>query len=276
MSCEEDSKNKRFIHQHEKFVLNPGYLRKLSLISPNGISQSIKSNPTISLQTTSPKFESTSHNTVLSALVTGESGQSPSSSSALLSKRPKRSRFDLRKTLQRSKSACMTHFNSWLQRHRQQQQEQQQQQEYSFASRKKSVSDSKTTKEITPSRCSTPKLFASPHLARLHRKILKQVHSSSSSSSTCLGLTSSSSAPLKESHLSLSQVPDDSDQHFQRRELQVRIYLPARTAPTAHCIPTIDKHLMETCVLKPPSALTTTSSVIDRRNSPPASEKGDS
>ncbi|CAF0893415.1 unnamed protein product [Rotaria sordida] len=245
ISHEENFNNKQSNQQQTRISLNRICLRKLSLISPNEIPQTIISNSMIPLQTTINKLDSSSHIDHLSTPTNSEPEQSSLLASSIgLNKRSKRSRFDFKKTLQRSKSICMTQFNSWLQRHRQQR--------HSSLPRRKSATDSKTTKEIISSACSTPKLLGSPRLARIHQRIFKQNLSSSSPLSPSLLetpqlielpsllLSSSSSSPPPS-----SQVFDDSDERFQKQEPQVRIYLPARTSSMIRHVRITEKNIMK-------------------------------
>jgi hypothetical protein len=193
---------------------------------------------------------------------TSEPEPSLQSSSTTLHKRSKRQRFDFKKTLQRSKSMCMTQFNSWLQRRRQ---------AHPSVLRRKSAVDPKTVS----SPCSTPKLLGSPRLARLHQRIFKQqappsppMPSSEPPSLPPKLHTELSSSPLS-FHRELpplsSVLLDDSDRHFQQRELPVRIYLPARTPPTTRHVrinDTNDHHIPS------PPMSKITSPIINRRNLP--------
>jgi hypothetical protein len=198
----------------------------------------------IPLRTTISRFERSSHIDLLPT-PTSEHELSLPSSSTTLNKRSKRSRFDLKKTLQRSKSMCMTQFNSWLQRRRQQQ--------HLSVPRRKSAVDSKTNKDIKPSPCSSPKLLGSPRLGRLHQKIFKQ-HPS-------LPPLEISSTSLIELPLLPSPFSDDSDQYFHRQEPAVRIYLPARTSPTTRHVRITDNNNIKT-----PPMSKITSPVLNRRN----------
>jgi hypothetical protein len=122
-------------------------------------------------------------------------------SSSNLDKRSKRSRFDLKKTFQRSRSMCVNQFNSWLQRRRQR---------HLSVERRKSATESKAS-----SPCSTPRLLGSPRLARLHQKLFK----------------SQVPPPSKTDHTSHpTQILDDSDNRSQY-DLPVRIYFPPLTPP---------------------------------------------
>jgi hypothetical protein len=195
----------------------------------------------IPLQTTISKLETSSH---IDLLTTSELELNPpsSSSSLTLNKSLKRSRFDLKGTLQRSKSMYMTQFNSWLQRRRQQNRS---------LIRRKSTVDSKPTRELISAPCSTPTLLGSPRLARLHQRIFKQ-HPSSPSL-----------VPVTELPLLLPTPPflDDSDQHFKTQESSVRIYLPAQTS-------SITRHVrMNNNEIKTPPMSKITSPIINRRNS---------
>jgi hypothetical protein len=190
-------------------------------------------------QTTISKLESSSH---IDLLTTSEIESTlPSSSSSTLNKRSKRSRFDFRTTLQRNKSMYMTQFHSWLQRHRQQ---------YHHPSvfRRKSAVDSKTNKDLLSSSCSSPRLLASPRLARLHQRLFKR-HTSPSSSVLLKEFPSSPSSPLL----------DDSDQQFKKPESPIRIYLPVRTSPTTRHARIIDNKI------KTPPMSKITSPIITRR-----------
>ncbi|CAF3176811.1 unnamed protein product, partial [Rotaria sp. Silwood2] len=265
ISHEENLNDKRSNQQQTKTALNRVYLRKLSLISSSEILPTNTSNTIIPLETTITKLESSSPVDHISTPTNSEPEQpSLPSSSTALNKRLKRSRFDFKKTLQRSKSICMTQFNSWLQRHRQQ---------HSSLPRRKSAADSKTnTKELISSACSTPKLLGSPRLARIHHRIFKQnlssslpLSSSHSGSPQLMELPSSSSTlPLPPS--SLSQVFDDSDEHFQKQEPQVRIYLPARTSSIRRHVRITDNNIMTDNNFKPPPMLKVSSPMFNRRN----------
>ncbi|CAF4484047.1 unnamed protein product, partial [Rotaria sp. Silwood2] len=265
ISHEENLNDKRSNQQQTKTTLNRVCLRKLSLISSSEILPTNTSNTIIPLETTITKLESSSPVDHISTPTNSEPEQpSLPSSSTALNKRLKRSRFDFKKTLQRSKSICMTQFNSWLQRHRQQ---------HSSLPRRKSAADSKTnTKELISSACSTPKLLGSPRLARIHHRIFKQnlssslpLSSSHSGSPQLMELPSSSSTlPLPPS--SLSQVFDDSDEHFQKQEPQVRIYLPARTSSIRRHVRITDNNIMTDNNFKPPPMLKVSSPMFNRRN----------
>ncbi|CAF1010473.1 unnamed protein product [Rotaria sp. Silwood1] len=261
ISHEENINNKRLNQQQIKIPLNRVCLRKLSLISPNEISQTITSNSMIPLQTTITKLESSIHIDHLSTPTNSEPDPpSLPSSSIALNKRSKRSRFDLKKTLQRSKSICMTQFNSWLQRHRQQ---------HSSLPRRKSAIDSKTSKEIISSTCSTPKLFGSPRLARIHNRIFKQNPSSSlplpSSYQQSLQLTELQSSSSSPSPPLPTQIFDDSDEQFQQKEPQVRIYLPARTSSIIRHVRITDENLIADNNINIPPLLKISSPILNRR-----------
>jgi hypothetical protein len=202
----------------------------------------------IPLQTTISKIETSSHIDLLTISET-ESNIPSSSSTTLNKQRLKRSRFDFKKTLQRSKSMCMTQFNSWLQRRRQQQQQN------LTVPRRKSAIDSKSNKgQRSPP--STPKLLGSPRLARLHHRIFKQ-HPSPTSP---VPLTEFSSL-ISPSSPPLITTLDDSDQYFKIQESPVRIYLPARTSPiTRHVRITTDNEIKTLPMSK------ITSPIINRRN----------
>lgn len=184
---------------HIKRQLHRAHLRKLSLISSNEIPHDFHPDSGIPLQTIISYIEPTVSSNV-----------SNDNLSNTLPKQNKRSRFDLKKSFQRSRSAYMTQFHSWFQRHRRQQQHPQRD---SSPIRRKSAIETKI-----PTPCSTPKLLGSPRLARLHQKFFKI---SAPPPSPQLPLTSSS--PL--------EALDDSDTRSQI-ELPVRIYFPPLTPPT--------------------------------------------
>jgi hypothetical protein len=137
------------------------------------------------------------------------------SSSINLNKPSKRSRFDFKKTFQRSKSMCITQINSWFHRRRQQQQHS------SSVQRRNSAIDS----EI-PTPCSTPKLFGSPRLARLHQRIFKHQHSPSPTDHTQLQ----------------AELLENASNHSQY-DLPVRIYFPPLTSPTSRHV-----RIVENCL----------------------------
>lgn len=112
-------------------------------------------------------------------------------------KQTKRSRFDLVKNFQRSRSMYMTQFHSWLQRRRQ----------HSPVRRRKSTVESKV---------STPKLFGSPRLARLQQRLFK---------------TSAPSSPQSQRTTLSNEFLDDADR-CTPFELPVRIYFPPSSPST--------------------------------------------
>ncbi|CAF0769244.1 unnamed protein product [Adineta ricciae] len=204
-SPDEHSKSNR---ARTKVILTRACLRKFSYTSTNEFPQSFLSNPMIPLQTTISKLETSSFIDLLSS-PTNHEQDANFSSTTTLNKRSKRARFDFKRTLQRSKSMCMTQFNSWFQRRRQQ---------HLSESRRKSAVDPKTNKDSKISPCSTPKFLGSPRLARIHQRIFKQ--------------HPSPVEPLIESPSFSSPLLDDSDEQFQKIEHPVRIYLPARNSPS--------------------------------------------
>jgi len=245
------SEEKRSIRPRTKIILTRACLRKFSFTSVNEIP--------LPLQTTIPKLETSSYIDLLSTPITNEQEASlPSSlSSTTLNKRSKRSRFDFKKTLQRSKSMCMTQFNSWLQRRRQQQQ-------HLSVPRRKSAIDSKTNKDLkSSSPCSTPKLLGSPRLARIHQRIFKQHPFPISSSSSHIELPP---GPVVELPLSSSPLLDDSDEQFQKSEDPVRIYLPARTTPKIRHVRMTDVNMITDNNIKTPPMSKIASPIITRRN----------
>ncbi|CAF1226596.1 unnamed protein product [Adineta steineri] len=261
LSYEENSNEKRSNRPRTKIILTRACLRKFSYTSTSEIPQSFLSNTMIPLQTTISKLEKSSYIDLLSTPITNEQefGLSASpSSSTMLNKRSKRSRFDFKKTLQRSKSMCMTQFNSWLQRRRQQ---------HLSVPRRKSAIDPKTNKEMKLSPCSTPKLLGSPRLARIHQKIFKQQNPPPISPSA-----SPIEIPLSESFMelppaSLSPFLDDSDEQFQKQEHPVRIYLPARTSPATRHVRITDVNIIsDNNNIKTPPMSKITSPVILRKN----------
>lgn len=235
ISYEENFNEKRLISIRPRIILARAYLRKLIFKSPSEIPQL---NPMIPLQTIIPKFETTSHIDLLT--ISETESTVPSSSSTTLNRRLKRSRFDFKKTLQRSKSMCMTQFNSWLQRRRQ----------HLSVPRRKSAIEPKTNKESKLSPCSTPTLLGSPRLARLHKRIFKPHPSPVSPPAAALPIEISS----------LSEPLDDSDEYFRRQECPVRIYLPARTSPITRHVRITDTEI------KTPPMSKLTSPIITRRN----------
>ncbi len=244
------SEEKRSIRPRTKIILTRACLRKFSFTSVNEIP--------LPLQTTIPKLETSSYIDLLSTPITNEQEASlPSSlSSTTLNKRSKRSRFDFKKTLQRSKSMCMTQFNSWLQRRRQQQ--------HLSVPRRKSAIDSKTNKDLkSSSPCSTPKLLGSPRLARIHQRIFKQHPFPISSSSSHIELPPE---PVVELPLSSSPLLDDSDEQFQKSEDPVRIYLPARTTPKIRHVRMTDVNMITDNNIKTPPMSKIASPIITRRN----------
>jgi hypothetical protein len=200
-------------------------------------------------QTMTSNLESSSH---IDLLTSNEIETNLPPRTTTGSKRFKRSRFDFKKTLQRSKSMCMTPFHSWFQRRRQQQQQQQQQQNLLVARRKSAV-ESKSS--------STPKLLGSPRLARLHHRLFKQ-HPSSASTPLIEEQPSSKLPPPPPPPPSLSSQVDDSDEHFKKQESPVRIYLPAHTSPTTRHVRIIDNDI------KTPSITKITSPIVNRKNFP--------
>ena len=164
-------------------------LRKLSLISSSEFPQHFLPDPIIPLQTIISQFSLTSSNELKST---------------------KRSRFDLKKSFQRSRSMYLTQFHTWLQRRRQQQN--------SSLPRRKSDVETK----VPP-----PKLLGSPRLARLHQKIFKT------------SAPSSPSTPRKEIPI---QIADDSDNRS-LYELPVRIYFPPFTSPTTRRVRIDENHI---------------------------------
>ena len=227
-----------------RIILTRGHLRKLSLVYPSEIPAN---NPMIPIQTLTSNLESSSH---IDLLTSNEDEINlpplpPTTTGG--SKRFKRSRFDFKKTLQRSKSMCMTPFHSWFQRRRQQQQQQQD----VLVARRKSAVESKSSP--------TSRLLGSPRLARLHQRIFKQ-HPSSASTPLIEEQPSSSKLPPP---TSLSSKVDDSDEHFKKQESPVRIYLPARTSPTTRHVRIIDNEV------KTPSLTKITSPIVNRKNFPP-------
>jgi len=231
-----------------RIILTRACLRKLSLITPTELPQL-----PLPLQTSVSRFDRSSHIDLLST-PTSEHEPSLPSSSTTLNKRSKRSRFDFKKTLQRSKSMCMTQFNSWLQRRRQQQQ-------HLSVPRRKSAMDSKSNKG-SRSPPSTPKLLGSPRLARFHHRIFKQ-HPSPTSPVAPTEFPSllSPSPPPPPPTTTTTITLDDSDKHFKMQESPVRIYLPARTSPiTRHVRITTDNQIKTLPMSK------ITSPIINRRN----------
>jgi hypothetical protein len=203
--------------------------------------------PMIPLQTKISKFETSSH---IDLLTISETESNLPSSSTTLNKRLKRSRFDLKKTLQRSKSMCMTQFHSWLQRRRQQY--------HLSVPRRKSAVDSKPNKELRSSPCSTPKLLGSPRLARLHQRIFK--HHPSPTSPLPPTEFPFLPPPPPPSQPPPPQTLDDSDQYFRKQESPVRIYLPACTSPTTRHVRIINNEIKTPPMSKIPSP------IITRRN----------
>ncbi len=228
ISYEDNFNEKRCTRTRTRIILTRGHLRKLSLITPSEIPPN---NPMIPIQTITSNLENSSH---IDLITTNE--METNIPSTTVHKRFKRSRFDLKKTLQRSKSMCMTQFHSWLQRRRQQQN-----------LRRKSAVESKTNP--------TPKLLGSPRLARLHQRLFKQ--HPSSPITTLIEQPSSPPPPLPSS---LSSQLDDSDQNFKNQESLVRIYLPARTSPTIRHVRIIDNVNKSPCLSK------ITSPIVNRRN----------
>lgn len=174
------------------------HLRRLSLISSTELPQEFHPDPVIPLQTITSYIEQSasanvSHNDL--SIVSTDT----------LPKSNKRSRFDLKKSFQRSRSAYMTQFHSWIQRHRRQHPN-------SPPKRRKSAIESKV-----PTPCSTPKILGSPRLARLHQKFFK------SSTPQPSHLSSTPMIPL--------EPLDDSDTRSQY-DFPVRIYFPPLTPPT--------------------------------------------
>ena len=136
-------------------------------------------------------------------------------------KQSKRSRFDLRKSFQRSRSMCVSQFHSWLQRRRQQQ-------PHPTTNlprrRRKSALDSKSPSQMTPT------LLGSPRLARLHQRIFKPQSSSSSHEQS----------PLPK------QTPTDEFSHRSQFDLPMRIYLPPLTSPISRRIRTTSSNTSRT------------------------------
>jgi len=249
ISYEENLNEKRIIRTRPRFILTRAYLRKLSFTSPKEIPQIT---PMIPLQTKISKMETLSHIDLLTISET-ESNLPSSSTTTLNKQRLKRSRFDFKKTLQRSKSMCITQFNSWLQRRRQQQQ-------HLSVPRRKSAIDSKSNKG-SRSPPSTPKLLGSPRLARFHHRIFKQ-HPSPTSPVAPTEFPSllSPSPPPPPPPTTTTITLDDSDKHFKMQESPVRIYLPARTSPITRHVRITDNEI------KTPPMSKITSPIINRRN----------
>lgn len=238
----------------------------MSLVSPNEIPRSTISNPEVSfIQTKINVLETSSHIDLLPTPTYSETDSTNIlSSSGALNKRSKRSRFDFRKTLQRSKSMCMTQFNSWFQRHRSHQHRQQHQ--TAIKPRRRSTLESKTPKETMSSSCSTPKLLGSPRLARLHQRIFKRNHSPPLAPPVNLQLQSLSLPGLAELHAASTEPLDDSDERFQNQEAQVRIYLPARTPSLIRRVRITDDPTPTDNNIKPTPMAKITSPIFRRRN----------
>ena len=239
----ENSNTKRStIRSRPRILLTRAHLQKLSLTLPKEFSSPIPQTP---CQILTPISETSSHIDLLNSNE-NDSNILTSSSASTLNKHLKRSRFDFKKTLQRSKSMYMTQFQSWFQRRRQQQQQQQQ------PPRRKSAIE--------------PKLLGSPRLARLHQRIFK-AHQTLSPPPPPLPLLLPPPAPLTDSHLLssstvLSELSDDSDRSFQKQESPVRIYLPAKLSSVTRHVQIA--HNTETPSL--PSMPKITSPIINRRN----------
>lgn len=227
-------------------VLNRAYLRKVSTAYPMEIPALIPMTP---IQSTTSTMKSSSHIDLLHPC--DIQSTLPASSSSTLNKRSKRSRFDLRKTLRRSKSMCFSQFQSWFRRRPQQSSIQQTNLD---KPRRKSAIETKSRKEVLPasSSYSTPKLCSSPHLTRLQQP------------------WSAASAPASPTSELLPALPlaqlDDSDENFPPKDMPVRIYLPAQTSPSTRHVRIVDN------AIKPPSLSKITSPIINRRN-PPSSMK---
>jgi len=173
--------------------------------------------PTIPLQTTISQPQPSSNIQYLPTTITNEidSNIKVPLLSSHLNKRPKRSRFDFKETFHRSRSMCVAQINSWLQRRRQQ---------HVSLKRRNSATE---TKISTP--CTTPKLFGSPRLSRLRRRIFKHQPSTSQQADR---------TPIP------VQILDDSDNRSQS-DVPVRIYFPPSTAPIArHVRMTDDIHII--------------------------------
>lgn len=232
-------------------VLNRAYLRKFSFASPSELPTLI---PMMPIQTLTSNVQSLSQIDIVNHPSESESNLPSSSSSILTKQRSKRSRFDLRKTLRRSKSMCLSQIHSWFHRRRRPSTQQQQQNENLVKPRRQSAFETKSKKESLPtpiSSSSTSKLYGSPRLARLHRRIFKQQPGTAASAPATP--TSELLPPLPCSYL------DDSDQNFVRQELPVRIYLPAQSSPTTRHVRINDN------AIKTPSLSKITSPIINRR-----------
>ena len=166
-------------------------LRKLSLISSAEFPHYFLPDPIHPVQTITSHYQPISHDD--HAHITRISDET------IPSKQNKRSRFDLVKSFQRSRSMYLTQFHSWLQRRRQ----------HSPIQRRKSAAESKV---------STPKLFGSPRLGRLQQRFFK---------------TSAPSSPQTQRMFMNNEFLDDADRSISPYELPVRIYFPPSSPSTS-------------------------------------------
>lgn len=235
-----NSSEKQSMRTRSRTVLNRAYLRKFSFACPSEMPTLIPMTP---IQTLTSYVDCSSQIDILNS----------SSASSSSKQRSKRSRFDLRKTLRRSKSMCLSQIHSWFHRRRPPPTPSLVHEE--IKPRRQSAFETKSKKEILPvsSSNSTPKLSPSPHFVRLHRRIFKQQEP-----------WSPASAPATPTSELLPALPgsqlDDSDVNFPRQELPVRIYLPAQSSPTTRHVRIIDN------AIKTPSLSKITSPVSNRRN----------
>lgn len=252
MSCrithfyEENSNSKQSLR------LGPKNLHTISSLSPKEL---IFPTPLTSRQTLASKLEAKSHSDLLNISESESILPATSASVTVLNKRFRRSRFDLKKTLRRSKSMCMTHFQSWLQRRRQ---HQQQHQQLDVLRRKSAVE----SKEHLPSPSATPKFLGSPRLARIHQRIFKH-HPSSPALPPPAPLVTVTDFPVLSSPCRLPPTSDDSDRSFKKQESPVRIYLPARPSSLTRHVRISNNQI---AISPPPPMSTITSPIINRRN----------
>ncbi|CAF1274330.1 unnamed protein product [Rotaria magnacalcarata] len=200
-------------------TITQGSLRKLSLLPFSEFPQYFLPDPVLSFQTIASQAETTSNTELLSATISNDTDLNNKSLVNNLNKNSKRSRFDIKKTLRHSKSACINQLNSWFQRHRQQQQ---QPQNSSTIERKSS-----TDTNIKPSYL-TPTLFGSPRLARLRERLFKQ---------HCQTLPEMNHNPIP------LDIADDSDNRSQY-DLPIRIYFPPLTTSISRHVHITDADML--------------------------------
>ncbi|CAF3386314.1 unnamed protein product [Rotaria socialis] len=187
-AIEDKTRSKRI---HIRRIITRGSLRKLSLVSFSEFPQYFLPDPVLLFQTIAPSVGTASNDTDLNnKSLTND-----------LNNNSKRSSFDIKKTFQHSKSACINQINSWFQRHRQQQQQPQN----SSKTEQKSSIDTKVKPPYL-----RPTLFGSPRLTRFRERLFHQ---------HCQNLPELNHNPIP------LDLADDSDNRSQY-DVPVRIYFP--------------------------------------------------